>query len=142
MGGQTTSSFASPFKELPAQKLAGRGGYYGGHGRRDHANRTAKIFTELSMSHEEKALRNNYGANFESGQLTLQQSSLQSPVKLGRALAGTKLAKSGRTARGNDASGRKTALAVGYRQGQEVQGGLSRNVHSSAQLRQAGLDLS
>lgn len=135
VGGATASSFnpaGSPFKDLPAQKR-----FYGGHINRSNEGRAAKVFNELSMSHEEKALRNNYGNNFDGGVLTIQQTSLQSPVKLARGLYGAKMRTQGRSTARNDNSGRKTALNP-YTQAQSA---MSRNQHSSTQLRQGGNDL-
>lgn len=36
------------------------------------------------MSHYEKALKQNYGGNFDSGSMTIQQSTVNSPMKLNR----------------------------------------------------------
>ena len=85
------------------------------------------------MSHEEKALRNNYGSNFD-GQLTAQQTALPSPLKVRRG-PGSKLQKSaGRSTARADGSGRKAATAFGQYANQVM----SRNVQSSTQLRHLG----
>ena len=60
------------------------------------------------MSHEDKALRNNYGA-FDDQSLQ-QMASMQSPLKFGKGAYGAKHYKSvGRSTARNENSGRRTA---------------------------------
>lgn len=141
-GNQTVTSFnGSPGKELPVQKFAGRADtrYLAGMNRNPQG-RATKIFADLSMSHEEKALRNNYGVGFDD-QSIQQMSSMQSPIKVGRGMYGSKLYKSqGRSTARDNSSGRRTAMDSVPRKG--VLGAMGRNTHSSSQLDKRMNDLS
>lgn len=90
------------------------------------------------MSHEDKALRNNYGA-FDDQSLQ-QMASMQSPLKFGKGAYGSKHYKSlGRSTARNENSGRRTAIEPGRRQGITT---LGRNNNSTSHLDRRMNDLS
>jgi hypothetical protein len=68
----------------PASNYGGAGYRYGGTARTRRADKTSAVFNKLAMTNEEKILRKNYGANYESQvQLLDRGNSLMQNRKIG-----------------------------------------------------------
>ena len=147
---QTQSSFtipASPMKDMHGGQR-GQVGYVHFQGRttNNSKRRIQKVFDNLSLSHEEKALRNRFGNNIESNILSVEQTSLLTPMRLRNSTLGNRFQKhNGRGSARNDNGGRKTTIGT-YSNQQRADSGLIqvKNSHSTSHLRMppgAGNDL-